>query len=69
MIKNWILQNKMFFIGGMLGAAAGYLYWQFLGCDEGCTITSSPLNSTLYFMLFGAVIFGTFKKRQDGNKK
>lgn len=63
-MKNWIIRNKMYFIGATIGALAGFLYWKYVGCITGtCTITSNPLNSTLYFALFGSVLFGTFTKK------
>ena len=62
-MKNWIVRNKLYFIGILVGAAAGFLYWKYVGCLTGtCAITSSPVNSTIYFAFFGAVFFGAFKK-------
>ena len=70
-MKNWIIANKLYFIGALLGAAGGFFYWKYVGCLTGtCTITSSPVNSTLYFAIFGAVAFGMFKntrtKKENG---
>ncbi len=63
-MKNWITNNKLYFIGALIGALAGFLYWNYVGCLTGtCFITSNPINSTLYFALFGAVLFGAFKKQ------
>lgn len=63
-MKNWIINNKLYFVGTFIGALAGFLYWKYVGCVTGtCSITSSPINSTLYFGLFGAVLFGAFKKQ------
>ena len=46
-----------------MGAVAGYLYWQQVGCASGtCMITSKPVNSTLYGALMGSLLFGIFKK-------
>jgi len=46
-----------------MGALAGFFYWKYVGCLTGtCSITSNPINSTIYFALFGAVLFGAFKK-------
>jgi len=54
-------------IGAVVGALAGYVYWQQVGCVTGtCAITSKPLNSTLYGALMGALLFSLFKKE---NKK
>ncbi|HCS21020.1 MAG TPA: hypothetical protein DIW47_10760 [Bacteroidetes bacterium] len=38
-----------------LGALAGYAYYYFVGCDGGCMISSSPVNSTLYGMGMGGL--------------
>ena len=49
-------------IGAAIGAIAGYLYWQQIGCDSGtCLITSKPVNSTVYGAIMGALLFGMFK--------
>lgn len=66
-MKKWILQNKLYIIGAVLGAVAGYLYWFYIGCLSGtCAITSDPTRSTLYFAGMGALFLGMFKK---GSKK
>jgi hypothetical protein len=63
-MKNLIIKNKLYFIGALVGALAGFLYWKYVGCLTGtCAITSSPINSTLYFAFFGSVLFGSFKKQ------
>jgi hypothetical protein len=50
-------------IGVLIGAIAGYIYWQQVGCLSGsCAITSSPVNSTLYGALMGGLLLNTFKK-------
>jgi phage shock protein E len=60
---NFILKNKLTFIGVLVGSIAGYLYYHFVGCASGtCMITSKPLNSTLYGALMGGLLFSTFKK-------
>ena len=63
-MKNWILKNKLYWIGAFVGAAAGYGYWKYVGCLTGtCSITSSPVNSTFYFALMGALLFSIFKSK------
>ena len=49
-------------IGVAIGAAVGWYYWYQWGCVDGCTITGSPLNSTLYGALMGGLLFNSFKK-------
>ena len=64
-MKKWFQINKLYFIGAALGALGGFLYWKYVGCLTGtCAITSNPINSTLYFALFGALIAGSFKKEK-----
>ena len=62
-MKKWFNNNKLYIIGAFVGAVAGYLYWQQVGCSSGtCMITSKPINSTLYGALMGSLLFGMFKK-------
>lgn len=59
-------------IGIIIGAAAGFGYWYFIGCNTGtCAITSSPINSTIYGGLFGILLVNSFsgsKKESTENK-
>jgi hypothetical protein len=49
--------------GIVVGAIAGYLYYFYVGCASGtCSITSKPLNSTLYGALMGGLVFNMFVK-------
>jgi hypothetical protein len=62
-MKKWFNNNKLYVIGAVIGAIAGYFYWQQAGCSSGtCMITSKPVNSTLYGALMGSLFFGIFKK-------
>ena len=48
-------------IGVVFGLIAGYAYYYFVGCASGsCSITSKPLNSTLYGGLMGGLLFNMF---------
>lgn len=40
----------------MLGAVGGFLYYNFIGCNGSCAITSSPVNSTLYGAFAGLIL-------------
>ena len=52
-------------IGVLVGAISGYLYYHFVGCASGtCSITSKPLNSTLYGSLMGGLLFNLFVKSE-----
>ncbi|QIK58531.1 hypothetical protein G7050_01215 [Dysgonomonas sp. HDW5A] len=58
-IKNY----WTYILGALIGAIAGYLYWFYIGCSSGtCPITSSPIISTLYGVLMGALLGSFFKK-------
>jgi len=45
------------------GALLGFLYYKYYGCAQGCTITNTPLNSTIYGAVFGFVFSLEDKKR------
>jgi len=56
--KHWLT-----IIGILVGATAGFIYWQQVGCNSGsCAITSNPTNSTLYGSIMGGLLFSFFKK-------
>lgn len=55
----------------IIGAALGYAYYYFIGCQTGtCPITSNPWISTGYGAIFGLVlVLGGKKKRPDQTKE
>lgn len=60
MLKKYLLT----IIGILIGALGGYVYYHFVGCTSGtCTITSKPLNSTLYGAVMGGLLFNLFEKK------
>ncbi len=62
-MKKWCKNNMLYIIGALVGAIAGFLYWNYVGCSSGtCAITSKPVNSTLYGALMGSLFFGIFKR-------
>ena len=66
-MKKWFNNNLLYLAGAVVGAIAGYLYWQQVGCSSGtCAITSKPFNSSIYGAVLGALLFGMFKRT---NKK
>ena len=68
-MKKWIFQNKLMFIGAAVGAVAGFLYWNYVGClTNTCAITSDPTRSTLYFSLMGGLLFSSFKNKKIKEK-
>jgi hypothetical protein len=61
----WIKKNLIVIAGIVIGAVAGYIYWQQIGCTTGtCTITSKWHNSTAYGALMGGLLFGLFKSEK-----
>jgi hypothetical protein len=44
--------KKIFIV--LVGSLLGFLYYNY-GCIQGCAITNSPLNSTIYGAVFGFV--------------
>lgn len=69
-MKKWLLNNKLTVIGVILGAIGGYLYYYFVGCASGtCGITSSPINSTLYFAVLGGLVMNLIKPTDNSHKE
>lgn len=59
---------KLTLIGTFVGAAGGYAYFYFIGCNSGsCSITSNPVNSTIYGVLMGGLLFNMIES--EINKK
>ncbi len=57
-LKNHILLITF----GIIGAIAGYLYYNYVGCLSGqCAITSKPVNSTLYGLILGGLLGSILK--------
>lgn len=55
-------------IGVVIGLISGYAYYYYVGCVSGtCSITSKPLNSSLYGGVLGGLLFNMisdfFKKK------
>lgn len=49
----------------LAGAAGGWLYYRYFGCDGSCAITSSPIRSAAYGALMAALgYFGVKKENQ-----
>ena len=56
-------------LGVIVGAVLGYTYYYFVGCSSGtCTITSKPLNSTLYGAILGGLLFNSILHYLKKNK-
>ena len=63
-----IVKMMKFVLPIFLGALGGYLYYDYIGCNNGCAITDNPFTSTAYGAVIGAVlinwkdVFNSFKK-------
>lgn len=59
----FLKKNLLPILGIIVGAIAGYFYWQQVGCSSGaCAITSKPINSTVYGAIMGGLFFSIFQK-------
>ena len=48
-------------IGAVAGGGLGFAYYKFVGCSTGsCPLTSDPIISSLYGMVVGALVAGSF---------
>ena len=62
-MKDFLFQHKLLFIGIVLGAVAGFLYWKLVGCYSGtCMITSKWHNSTAYGAVMGGLFLSILRK-------
>ena len=62
------IANMKWILGIALGAGAGFAYWYFIGCTTGsCAITSSPLNSSIYGGVMGALVVNMFSGNRNRN--
>ena len=66
--KIFIEKYKLRIVGGVVGGILGYAYYHFIGCNSGsCAITSKPINSSVYGMIMGYLLFSMFE--QSGKLK
>lgn len=62
---TFIKKYRLAFLGFLIGAIVGLLYWWFIGCTNGaCSITSSPFYSSLWGALLGVLVFDAFRKNE-----
>ena len=63
MAKLFFKRHWLTLLGIALGAAGGFLYWNFIGCTTGtCPITSSPMNSSVWGAIIGGLLLSSFQK-------
>lgn len=63
-MKKFIQKHILTLIGVTVGALAGYIYWDQVGCLGSCAITSSPTNSVIYGSFMGGLLLSSFKKEK-----
>lgn len=65
-MKKFAKKHLLTIIGVLVGAIAGYFYWQQVGCSSGsCAITSNPTNSTIYGSIMGGLLFSIFQNNKN----
>jgi hypothetical protein len=48
-------------VGAVIGGGLGFAYYKFVGCATGtCPLTSNPFSSTLYGIVVGTLVAGSF---------
>jgi hypothetical protein len=60
-ILSYIKRFIWYLPGILTGAVLGFVYWYFWGCEGGCSISSSPVNSMLYGATMGALTRNLWK--------
>lgn len=61
-MKDFITKYKLSIFGVLIGGILGYAYYYFIGCNTGsCAITSKPINSSVYGMVMGYLMFSVFE--------
>lgn len=75
-VKNILKINRLQFFSLLVGAAGGFLYWRFIGCESGtCAIKSVWYWSTLWGAAMGYLIgdfisdFISRRKSKEGEEK
>lgn len=69
-MKNIFKQHWLLLLGVIVGTIGGYLYWHFIGCNNGtCPITSSPINSSIAGALLGGLVFTSFPNSEKNENK
>lgn len=56
-------KHKLTIVGTLLGFAAGYIYWYYWGCVDGCTIRSVWWRMSLWGALMGGLLFSMVQDR------
>jgi hypothetical protein len=64
-MTNAVKKNLLVLIGVVLGGIAGWCYWKWFGCTNGCTIKSNPYLMTIYGSVMGGLLLSFFKKNKS----
>ena len=65
----FLKKHQLGILGIFLGGILGFAYYHFVGCETGtCAITSKPINSTIYGMVVGYLMFSLFQKSKNTPK-
>ncbi len=69
-----LMKSKMFkwslrILPVLIGAIGGYLYYFYVGCNQGCSITGNPWSSTIYGSLIGLVFVNWKTKSKQKTKE
>ena len=68
-MNNLIKRFGWIAVGVVAGALVGWLYWYYIGCENGmCTIKSSPFNMTIYGAVMGGLVFDLIKSMWNKSK-
>lgn len=59
-VRNWY----WYLPGIVIGAASGFFYWKYFGCNGTCMITSNPVRSIIYFAFMGLLVNQLFKPQK-----
>jgi hypothetical protein len=73
-MKDYLKKHLIIVIGTIAGAAGGFLYWKYVGCQSGtCPIKSVWYLSTLWGLvmgyLVGSIIEELLMKAREKNTK
>jgi hypothetical protein len=68
-MKAFLKKQVLTISGIVLGGIGGYVYYLYYGCSRGCPIISNPLNTVLYGMLTGGLLFSSIKINSKKERK
>lgn len=61
---SFLLKHKLALAGVLVGGLLGFAHYYFIGCNTGsCAITSKPINSSVYGMVMGYLMFSVFENK------